>query len=104
METTVKLTFDKTGHALFLWLLGALRDAGGSVDCLELESLILMEFQKKHLGKIVFAKPPYTLKLRPHEALSYRRLLFAMDMPGDISDAIRNQICDDVSRQLNGVC
>jgi hypothetical protein len=104
MGNTVKITFDSTGHALLLWLFGRLRDVGGMVDCLELESLILMEFQRRHLGRLFFSKPPYVIKFRPHEALSYRRLLFAMDMPGEVSDAVRNQICDDVSRQLNGLC
>ncbi len=104
METTISITLDKVSHGLFLWLLGRLREPGGMVDCLELESLILIEFQRKHLGHVSLAKPPYKLKLKAHEALSLRRILFGIDLKEPLMNVSRNAVCANIDEQLPGLC
>lgn len=104
METTISVTLDKASHGLFLWTLEQLRDAGSMVECLELESLILIEFQRKHLGRILLAKPPYKLKLKSYEALSLRRLLFGVGFSDPLIAVTRNSLCDDINKQLPGLC
>lgn len=104
MATTVEVRLDKAAHGLLLWLLEAVRQPGCRVYGLELELLILLEFQRKHLGRLMLAKPPYMMQVRPHQALSFRRVLFGIDMPNELADITRNAVCESIRQQIPHLC
>ena len=104
MATTVEVRLDKAAHGLLLWLLAKVREPGCKVDGLELELLILVNFQRKHLGRLMLARPPYMMQLRPHQALSFRRLLFGIDLPNELADMTRNAVCESIRQQIPHLC
>lgn len=106
MATTSKVKIDLDAAALDLLAasLAALRQPGGIVPCLELECLVLMEFERKHLEVLTYAMPPVRIGFKPHEALSLRRLLFNVGLQDPIGNIARNHICDAVQRELAGLC
>ncbi|NBW12136.1 MAG: hypothetical protein EBR82_29310 [Caulobacteraceae bacterium] len=96
----VKLTIDT---AQMSSLLNSILETLRSQPCiegLEVETLVLMDWHQRNFIKVRFAPLPCKISLKPHEALSLRRLLFGIDLNEPVLDIFRNEICGEIQKQI----
>lgn len=70
------------------------------IEGLEVETLVLMDWHQRNFIKVKYAPLPCKLTLKPHEALSLRRLLFGLDLNEPVLDIFRNEICNEIKMQI----
>ena len=98
--TKIRLTLHPDTHQLLTWALDTLRKPGGILPELAVESRVLLDFHQRNLVKLAMEKPPFDIKLKPHEAISLRRLLYRIDLQDVMAAISRDDLCDEVQRQL----
>lgn len=102
MKDNIKMQIPTELVRLIGALLDLMRRPGGVVEGLELECLILSDFQQKHLAKLTYpAQPHQALAFRPFQATALQRFLMALDLQDDpYSDTMRNALCGDLEQAL----
>lgn len=100
MASKIKIELDHHTHELIKWALEMLREPGGIPGGLECQALVLLNFQERNLVKILYSKPPFTIKLMSYEACALSDLMFRISMPDIRDDIWRNNLCDNIQKQL----
>lgn len=96
----IKLNLDALTHDLLAWTLATLRTPGYLIPSMEVESLVLLEFERRNIEKLTLQKPPMKIALRKYEAISLYRVLFAVNIEDEIGDVCRNALCNALKTQL----
>lgn len=73
--------------------------AQNMIQGFELEHLVLLEWHRKNYLKAQFEQE-YKVNLFPHEAISLYRILFRFGFSDPMAAITRDQLCDQISRQL----
>lgn len=69
------------------------------VPGLEVEHLVLLEYNRKHYLKIQFERE-YNLNLLPYQAICLHRMLTRIGLQDQLAQTVRDGICHELHRQL----
>jgi len=98
MKVKLKLDTDAT-QDLLNTLFEIMRTSTG-LDGLEVETLVLLDWHQRNYLKLKFNPLPYKLSMKPHEALSLRRVLFNLHLNDPLFDILRNELCGEIQKQI----
>lgn len=95
----VKINADEFAADILRTFFRKLSDVSEIVQGLEIEHLVLLEWNRKNYLKTQFEKS-YKASMMPHEAMSMQRMLFRLGLADPMAAIVRDGICDQISRQL----
>lgn len=98
MKIKLKLDTEAT-QGLLNTLFEIMRTSTG-LDGLEVETLVLLDWHQRNYLKLKFTPLPCKIGMKPHEALSLRRVLFNLHLDDPLLDILRNELCGEIQKQV----
>lgn len=96
----IKIKADEHTLQLLQITLDSLRRQGGIPFGLELEGLVLLDWQQRNLVKLAISEPPVKITFKPHEAVSLRRILFGVGMLPGLGAIVRDDLCAMIEAEI----